>query len=44
MPRPHSSATPNEVITDTYYIEKAKLAPDVSDVLQSLGAGGKATG
>src|SRR6266511_1052753 len=32
----------NETITDTYYIEKAKLAPDVSDVLQTLGAGGAA--
>jgi integrase len=29
----------NETITDTYYIEKAKLAPDVSEVLQTLGAG-----
>jgi integrase len=29
-----------EEVTNTYYVEKAKLAPDVFDVLQALGAGG----
>jgi integrase len=28
-----------EEVTNTYYIEKAKVAPDVSDVLQVLGGG-----
>jgi integrase len=28
----------NETITDTYYIEKPVLAPDVSDILQQLGS------
>jgi integrase len=34
----------SQAITDTFYIEKAKEAPDVSEVLQALGAGGEASG
>jgi integrase len=32
-----------EEVTNTYYIEKAKLAPDVSDVLQMLAGAGRTT-